>query len=67
MDPNATWQALSQAVADADWGKAGELADGLLHWLSRDGFPPNISGLPLFDKIVAKATCEAIAAWEVAV
>lgn len=65
MDPDTAWVQISQAIADAEWDTAAELADGLLHWLTRDGFPPRITGIKAFDKLVARATCEAIAAWEI--
>lgn len=65
MDPNAAWTALAQAVAGDDWEQAATVADGLLAWLSRGGFPPAITGVPAFDTIVAKAACESIASWDV--
>lgn len=40
MDPQASWDQLLEAYADADWDCVQELAEGLLHWLSRAGFPP---------------------------
>jgi len=65
MDPNAAWSALAQAVTDDDWDEAATVADGLLAWLDRGGFPPVIAGTPTFDALVAKAACESIAAWDV--
>ncbi len=65
MDPNAAWLALAQAIAGDDWEQAGTVADGLLSWLNRGGFPPVITGVPAFDALVAKATCESIATWDV--
>lgn len=65
MDANQTWVALCAAVADTDWGLAAELADGLLEWLAKGGFPPEITGVQVFDKLVARATCESVAAWDV--
>lgn len=66
MDPTAAWVEMSQAIADEDWHRAGELADGLFEWLSKDGFPPTVTGVREFDLIAARATCEAIASWEIA-
>ena len=66
MDPTATWVDLSQAVADDKWGRAGELADSLIEWLAKGGFPPVITGVREFDIIAARAACDAIAAWEIA-
>ena len=65
MDPNAAWSALAQAVADDDWDEAATVADGLIAWLDRGGFPPVIAGVPAFDTLVAKVTCASIAAWDV--
>ncbi len=65
MDPNRTWQDLAQAVADDDWETAGELAEDLLGWLDRGGFPPEITGHREFDLIAAKNACDAIMAWDV--
>lgn len=61
MDPNAAWSALAEAVADGEWQEAATVADGLLTWLNRGGFPPAITGIAAFDTIAAKATCESIA------
>jgi hypothetical protein len=40
-------------------------AEDLLQWLSRDGFPPIITGVQAFDLIVAREICRAISAWDV--
>lgn len=40
MDPDAALAELLTAVADRDWDRIDELADGLLQWLQRRGFPP---------------------------
>lgn len=66
MDPTATWEAMAEAVAENDWANAAELADNLIHWLAKGGFPPIISGVREFDRVAAKATAEAICAWEFA-
>jgi hypothetical protein len=60
MDPDAAWSALAKAVADGEWQEASAVADGLLTWLNRGGFPPAITGFASFDTIAAKATCESI-------
>ncbi len=65
MDPKAAWSAVAQAVADEDWEAAATVADGLLAWLNNGGFPPMITGVPGFDVLVARATCESIASWDV--
>lgn len=61
MDPNTTWAELQEAVNTAFWGTAILRAVELLNWLQLDGEPPQITGKPVFDRIVARATCEAIA------
>ena len=40
MDPPATWEQLQEAYGNADWETARELAQALLEWLDRGGFPP---------------------------
>jgi hypothetical protein len=40
MDPQATWEQLQEAYGNADWETARELAQALLAWLDRGGFPP---------------------------
>ena len=64
MDPSESWTELSRAIGDNDWQAAGGRADELLGWLRKGGFPPRITGIEPFDRIVTRATCESIAAWE---
>ena len=40
MDPQAAWEQLQEAYGDADWETTRELAQALLDWLDRGGFPP---------------------------
>jgi len=40
MDPDAALTELLAAVGDREWDRIDELADGLLQWLQRRGFPP---------------------------
>jgi hypothetical protein len=42
MDPHATWRDMQNALKDEDWDLAIELAEALLTWLKRGGFPPVI-------------------------
>lgn len=63
MDPDACWNELQEAVNTAMWGQAILIAEDLLTWLKKDGFPPSITGKPVFDRLVARATCEAITQW----
>jgi len=63
MDPQVTWNEMQEAVITAMWGTAIVRAKLLLEWLRKDGFPPKISGYPVFDRIIAWATCQAITEW----
>ena len=40
MDPQANWDQLLEAYAEGDWKRVEELAEALLNWLDRNGFPP---------------------------
>ena len=40
MDPQAAWDRLLEAYTHGDWSVVEELAEGLLEWLHRGGFPP---------------------------
>ncbi len=44
MDPDTALAELVVAVGDRDWDRIEELADGLLQWLQRRGFPPRTIG-----------------------
>ncbi len=66
MDPEATFAEMGNAIENEEWGLAGELADALTEWFARGGFCPRITGKPTFDKVIAKATAEAIASWNLA-
>jgi hypothetical protein len=44
MDPQAAWNELLAAYDRLDWDEVETLAQGLLDWLRRDGFPPRIVG-----------------------
>lgn len=43
MDPQTTWDELHEAVARRDWECVAELAEALLTWIARGGFPPRTS------------------------
>ena len=45
MDPQVAWQDLLDALHQLDWDRVRDLADGLLQWLDRDGFPPETSAV----------------------
>jgi hypothetical protein len=40
MDPQAAWNQLQEAYRIRDWEAVRELAQSLLDWLERGGFPP---------------------------
>jgi hypothetical protein len=64
MDPNQTWSDLSRAIERDDWDEATDLGEALVDWIERGGFPPTITGIQAFDRIVTAATAQAVAAWE---
>jgi len=66
MDPNQVWSDLARAIERDDWDEATELAEMLVDWIERQGFPPTITGNTAFDRIVTAATAKAVAAWETA-
>ena len=61
MDPQVTWEQLLAAYASGDWNRIEENAQELLHWLSRDGFPPKVLTHPGlgtdFNRALAHAGC----------
>jgi hypothetical protein len=57
---------MADAIKSDDWHTAADLAEGLIEWLAKDGFPPIITGTRAFDMIAARAACEAISAWSFA-
>jgi hypothetical protein len=70
MDPQAAWLELARAFSGdshTDWDRIEELADGLLHWLKRDGLPPNVTNNPAFDRLVVIQTCQALIDWNICV
>lgn len=46
MDPQVTWDSLMKEWANRSWLDVVELAEALLQWLDRDGFPPKTSDVP---------------------
>ncbi len=44
MDPQVTWTELLEARLQRDWNRADELANALLDWMQRGGFPPHTIG-----------------------
>jgi hypothetical protein len=61
MDPQSTWKQLLSAYTDGDWDLIEELANELLHWLDRGGFPPKVIDHPELDdwnRALTKAGCQ---------
>lgn len=46
MDPQVTWNSLLEEWARRSWLDVTELAEALLDWLDRGGFPPKTSDAP---------------------
>ena len=44
MDPDAAMKDLLDAVHVRDWDRVDELAEGLLSWMEKRGFPPTTLG-----------------------
>ena len=44
MDPQTTWNSLLEEWADGNWLDVFELAEALVEWLSKEGFPPDTMG-----------------------
>jgi hypothetical protein len=61
MDPQATWEALLEAISAKDTERTRELAEALLDWMKRGGFPPRATtGSDLgqrWDLAIATAGC----------
>jgi hypothetical protein len=61
MDPQTCWNDLLDSLAERDWERVEELAEGLLMWLDRGGFPPRaITGRDLgadWDHEIALTAC----------
>ena len=61
MDPHAARQNLQEAYRVRDWERVRELAQSLLDWLQRGGFPPIVLSSPSSDpdrhREVAQAFC----------
>jgi hypothetical protein len=55
MDPQTAWEQLQEAYGNADWETARELAQALLDWLARDGFPPIVQAGDIADRASQRA------------
>lgn len=63
MDPNATWRVLLQSHQNEEWESCQEACSDLYAWLQNGGFPPRITGIDLFDKVMAQAVCTSYVEW----
>ena len=64
MDPQETWRMLLDAWVMREWEEVDELAEALLNWLDRQGFPPSVAhpkelGADL-NRAIVRAACEFI-------
>lgn len=59
MDPQASWDHLLCALAEEDWDLVEDLAEGLLRWLDRGGFPPMVIGNPRLGADWQESLCRA--------
>jgi aspartate aminotransferase-like enzyme len=46
MDPDVTLRELLEAVQARAWDRVDELAEALLQWVEKRGFPPSTIGSP---------------------
>ena len=62
MDPQTTWNALLEEWTQCNWLDVLELAEALLEWLSKFGYPPEtIEGRRMgadWNRVLATAVCE---------
>jgi hypothetical protein len=62
MDPQATWDSLLDAWCQGEWQDVCELADAMLSWLDKDGFPPETRHPQRmgsdWNRVVVRAACE---------
>ena len=62
MDPQVTWDSLLAAWTRGNWLDVIELAEALLGWLDRDGFPPKTVATPElgadWHRVVTKAAAK---------
>lgn len=64
MEPTETWVEMFCALKAGEWQKAVECAVAIRRELTDCGMPPIITGVCDFDRIVARAACDTIIAWE---
>ena len=62
MDPQITWHSMLAAWTRGEWLEVIELAEALLEWLDKDGFPPKTVAVPElgtdWHRVVAGATAK---------
>jgi len=58
MDPQAAWDELLKARHERDWDRARELAENLLEWMKKKGFPPNTVGESTIGRTWHRAVAE---------
>lgn len=67
MDPHAAWRELLAAFAAKEWSQVQELAESLVNWLDRGGFPPHVLTEPGLgcegNRALAMAACKFAQQW----
>lgn len=63
MDPNATWEMILLAHRSEEWEACQDACSDLYAWMQNGGFPPRITGIELFDKLMAQTVCTNYFGW----
>lgn len=60
MDPDAAFYEMAEAFQHKELDEAKKTARNLRNWLETQGFPPKITGHESFDRLCARAACNAV-------
>jgi hypothetical protein len=60
MDPETTWREMAELFGSGQLNDAKQKARDLQKWLDVQGFPPTITDVPAFNRLVARAACTAV-------
>lgn len=58
MDPQKAWDDLGTAVSEERWMDAAEIAEGILKWIPKEGYPPTITGKVAFDRFITRSVAQ---------
>jgi len=67
MDPHFAWDLLLDTYVDGEWEAVAILAEDLLAWMSKGGFPPRLTVEPRLDERWQRAIAEAACRFALAV